>query len=99
MSVNMIAASRRVSACPVLLGSFFIGPDYPASAAELSTVRANYRENTPRCGCTVSVFSSPSMGEDTGEGERRNYPLSLALSHKGRENPRTKRSGWLRHIL
>ena len=32
------------------------------------------------------VFSSPLRGEDTGEGERRNYPLSLTLSHKGREN-------------
>ncbi len=31
------------------------------------------------------VSSSPLRGEDTGEGERRHYPLSLTLSHQGRE--------------
>jgi len=44
MSVNIIAASRRVSDCTVLLESFFIGPDYSAGIALLSTVhdvRAN----------------------------------------------------------
>jgi len=35
---------------------------------------------------SVSVFSSPLRGEDTGEGDRWDCPLSLALSHQGRED-------------
>jgi hypothetical protein len=48
MSVNMIAASRRVSVCTALLGSFFMGTDYPADVAEVSTVRANAEASAAR---------------------------------------------------
>jgi len=67
MSVNMIAASRRVSVGTVLLASSFIGPNYSADVALLSAVhdmRANapaHRELPTR---GPSAFSQPQPGSD-----------------------------------
>jgi hypothetical protein len=43
---------------------------------------------------SLSFFSSPLMGEDTGKGDRRGCPLSLSLSHRGEREPEAERYDW-----
>jgi hypothetical protein len=71
MSVNMIAASRRVSDGIALLGSFFIGQDYFADVISLSTVHGMQANDCPqreRPKQNHSAFSPPPPGRDALQG-------------------------------
>src|SRR5438876_113457 len=68
MSVNMIAASRRVSVCTALLGSSFIDTDYSADVALLSTVngvRAN-AAHPPRPKWNLTCLLQTAIGPRSG---------------------------------
>src|SRR5262249_17340479 len=80
MSVNMIAASRRFSDCAALLGSFFMGMDYSAGVAELSTVRAPGRSGASRLlspSSQVGLLPPSPLGTD-----RESFPsISSSLTN------------------
>src|SRR2546425_5082532 len=69
MSVNMIAASRRFSPDAALLVSSFIGTEYSADAASLSTVhdmRANAVGHPPRPKRNLTRLLQTAIGPRSG---------------------------------
>jgi hypothetical protein len=90
MSVNMIAASRRVSDCTVLLGSFFIGADYSAGVTKLQTVhglRANVIDHLPP---PNRLFHSRQIRQRAAVRCTGELDIEALADHLSRGKPRTK---------